>query len=151
MEIYENEISHLKSFIQLNEAWIARYFEIEQADIELSNNPYNIIEKGGFIYSLVNNDTVVGVCALFNEGNGIYELARMAVDENHQGKGYGKALINKCIEKAKELNAIKLYLISNTKLETAISLYKKYGFNTIKTGQHPIYKRANIVMQYEST
>ena len=151
MEIHENNKHHLNSFIQLNEAWITKHFQIEQSDIELSNNPYSIIEKGGYIFSLIDNNQVVGVCALFNEGNGIYELARMAVAENYQGKGFGKALINKSIEKAKELNASKLYLISNTKLETAIALYKKHGFKAIKLGQHPVYSRANIVMQYENT
>ena len=151
MEIHENNKNHLKSFIQLNEAWVTKYFEIEQSDIELSNNPYGVIENGGYIFSLTENNLVVGVCALFNEGQGTYELARMAVAETHQGKGYGKALIVKGIQKAKELNANKLYLISNTKLETAIALYRKYGFKTIKTGQHPVYSRANIVMQYENT
>jgi len=151
MEIHENNKNHLKSFIQLNEAWVTKHFEIEQSDIELSNNPYCVIENGGYIFSLTENNLVVGVCALFNEGKGTYELARMAVAETHQGKGYGKALIVKSIQKAKELNANKLFLISNTKLETAIALYRKYGFKTIKTGQHPVYSRANIVMQYENT
>jgi len=151
MEIHENNKNHLKSFIQLNEAWVTKYFEIEQSDIELSNNPYGVIENGGYIFSLTENNLVVGVCALFNEGKGTYELARMAVAETHQGKGYGKELIVKSIQKAKELNANMLYLISNTKLETAIALYRKYGFKTIKTGQHPVYSRANIVMQYENT
>lgn len=151
MEIHENNTNHLKEFIQLNEAWISKYFQIEQSDIELANNPSIIIDNGGYILSLVANNKVVGVCALFNDGQGVYELARMAVAENHQGKGYAKALINKSIKKAKELQANKLYLISNTKLKPAIALYKKYGFKTVRTGQHPVYSRANIEMQYENT
>ena len=151
MEIHENNTNHLKEFIQLNEAWISKYFQIEQSDIELANNPSIIIDNGGYILSLVANNKVVGVCALFNDGQGVYELARMAVAENHQGKGYAKALINKSIKKAKELQANKLYLISNTKLKPAIALYKKYGFKTVRTGQHPVYSMANIEMQYENT
>lgn len=151
MEIHENNKNHLNEFIQLNEAWIKKHFKIESSDIALSNNPSCIIENGGFIFSLVVNNSVVGVCALFHEGHDTYELARMAVTEEHQGKGYGKALINKCIEKAKELNAKKLYLISNTKLKPAISLYEKSGFKCKKLGQHPVYSRANIEMQYENT
>jgi len=150
MEIYENNRNHLNEFIQLNEEWISKYFQIEKSDIELANDPSIIINNGGYIFSLVENNNVVGVCALFNEGQGTYELARMAVTKNHQGKGYGKALITKCIEKAKELKARRLYLISNTKLKSAISLYEKCGFKCTKTGQHPVYSRANIEMQYEN-
>jgi hypothetical protein len=44
-------------------------------------------------------------------------------------------------------DAKKVYLVSNTKLASAIGLYKKYGFQTVSEGQHPIYSRANIVME----
>lgn len=146
MKIVENKKSHLKDFIKLNEEWIKKYFEIEQIDRDLAKNPYIIIEKGGYVFSIIDDDNVVGVCALMNNDGGIYELARMAVANQYQGKGYGSLLIEACLKKLKDINAKKVYLVSNTKLETAISLYKKYGFKIVSTGQHPIYKRANIEM-----
>lgn len=150
MEIYENNTGHLDAFIQLNEAWISKYFELETSDFELASNPSVIIENGGYIFSLVdNNHIVVGVCALFNKGNGAFELARMAVTESHQGKGYGKALVLRSIEKAKELGTKRLYLLSNTKLERAIALYEQCGFQRTKYGPHPVYSRVDIEMQYE--
>jgi len=117
------------------------HFALEEADKKLSENPSIIIDKNGYIFSLVVENKVVGVCALFNEGKGIFELARMAVLASHQGKGLGKALIKKCLLKARSINAKKVYLVSNTKLEAAMGLYKKYGFVTVQTGQHPIYSR----------
>ena len=93
----------------------------------------------------------MGVCALFNEGNGVFELARMAVSPSHQCKGYGKALLEACLNKSQAINAQKVYLVSNTKLESAIALYKKFGFVTIQTGQHPVYSRADIVMELINT
>lgn len=147
MKIVENEKKYLKDFIQLNKEWIQKYFEIEQIDIELAENPYRIIEEGGYIFSIIDDDKVIGVCALINNENGIYELARMAVSDQYQGKGYGSLLIETCLKKLKDINAKKVHLVSNTKLETAISLYQKYGFNTVSIGQHPIYKRANIEME----
>ncbi len=147
MEIVENKKNHLKDFIRLNEEWIQKYFEIEQIDKDLAENPYRIIKEGGYIFSIIDEDKVIGVCALINNDNGVYELARMAVANQHRGKGYGSLLIETCLNKLKNINAKKVCLVSNTKLETAIGLYKKFGFNTVRMGQHPIYKRANIEME----
>ena len=100
---------------------------------------------------MVTNNEVVGVCALFNEGNNVYELARMTVSPEHQRKGYGDKLLNACLSKAKEIQANKIYLVSNTKLEAAIALYKKHGFKTVSQKQHPIYSRANITMVHNAS
>jgi len=147
MYVAENKQEYLDDFIRLNEEWIASFFEIEDADRKLAANPNKVIDDGGYIFSLIFDEEVVGVCALFNEGNGVYELARMAVFSKHHGKGYGKKLMQECISKLKEIEAKKVYLISNTKLKIAISLYEKYGFQTVSKGQHPNYLRANIVME----
>ena len=151
MEIHENNKEHLNDFIKLNEEWISRYFSLEEADRKLADNPYKVIENNGYIFSLVEETQVVGVCALFNESNGVFELARMAVSPAHQGRGLGKALIETCISKAREIKAKKIYLVSNTQLQSAIKLYKNSGFVTIQTGQHPVYSRANIVMELKNT
>ena len=147
MDVLENNKELLPEFIQLNEEWISNYFELENVDRALASNPFQIIENGGYIFSLVLEGKVIGVCALFNEGNGTFELARMAVSPSFQGRGYGNILIEACVSKLKIVGAQKLYLVSNTKLESAIALYKKYGFITVSEGQHPVYSRANIVME----
>jgi len=151
LEIVENESKYLNDFIRLNEEWIISYFQLEDIDRKLAENPQKVIDDGGYIYSLVLNNEVVGVCALFNEGNNVYELARMAVSPKHQGKGYGEKLINVCLSKAKEIKASKVYLVSNTKLETAIALYTKHGFESVTKEQHPVYSRANITMVHNAS
>ncbi|MDH5256543.1 MAG: GNAT family N-acetyltransferase [Gammaproteobacteria bacterium] len=148
MEIFENNVSHLADFIRLNEDWISRYFEIEDVDRALAANPQKVIDEGGYIYSLQVEKNTVGVCALFNEKNGAFELARMAVSPEHHGKGYGDALMRTCFKKLDDIKATKVYLVSNTKLSAAISLYKKYGFVVTFEGKHPVYSRANICMEY---
>lgn len=151
MKIFENNKNHLLEFISLNEEWISKYFKLEDVDTELSKNPHVVIDDGGYIFSLVDGSEVIGVCALFCDGNDVFELARMAVSSSHQGKGYGKILIEACLTKLNEIGAKKVYVVSNTKLEPAISLYKKYGFVTKFEGVHPIYARANIVMEMNIT
>ena len=66
MEIAENCREHLKDFIRLNEEWITAYFEIEDIDRKLAANPQKVIDDGGYIFSLVLENKVIGVCALFN-------------------------------------------------------------------------------------
>jgi len=147
MNIIENSKEYLTDFIRLNEEWISQYFEIEETDKNLADNPFKIIEDGGYIFYLVSGNNVMGVCALFNDGGGVYELARMAVSPAFHGKGYGNRLIEHCLLKLKEIDAQRVYLVSNTKLGAAIGLYKKFGFQTVSEGPHPVYSRANIVME----
>jgi putative acetyltransferase len=147
IEIAENKEEFFSDFIHLNGEWISTYFEIEEVDRKLAANLKRVIEDGGYIFSLLANNEVVGVCALFYEGNGIYELARMAVAPNHHGIGHGKLLIQTCLSKLEEIKAKKVHLVSNTKLETAIALYRKFGFETTSQEQHPVYARANITME----
>ena len=62
------------------------------------------------------------------------------------GLGIGKLLVEHCLTIAKEKNIEKLILYSNTKLASAIHLYKKYGFTEIELEQG-LYERANIKME----
>ena len=147
MHIEFDNLSYCDQFIRLNEQWITEHFSIEDVDKRLAENPMQIVEGGGHIISLVESDRVVGVCALFKEGDDCFQLARMAVDPKDRGKGYGDILIKAAINRASSRGAKTIYLISNTVLTPAISLYRKHGFLTREEGQHPIYARANIIME----
>jgi ribosomal protein S18 acetylase RimI-like enzyme len=70
----------------------------------------------------------------------------MAVTVSSQGFGIGTLLLEHCLEFAKKQNISKLILYSNTQLETAIGLYRKYGFTEIEL-ENGLYERANIKMQ----
>ncbi len=53
------------------------------------------------------------------------------------------------LAKLSALGASKVYLVSNTALDPAISLYRKHGFRTVSEGAHPSYARANIHMELD--
>jgi ribosomal protein S18 acetylase RimI-like enzyme len=74
-------------------------------------------------------------------------LAKMAVTEKYQHAGIGKMLMDYCIEEAKNMNAKKLTLFSNTKLEAAIHVYRKYGFTEIPLPLEMHYVRSDIMME----
>ncbi|MCX7546148.1 GNAT family N-acetyltransferase [Marinicella gelatinilytica] len=147
MKLHINNSTHLAEFIHLNELWIIHYFELEPSDKELAQHPEKIMEEGGYVFSLTKSDKVVGVCALFNKGLNLYELARMTVHPDHRGEGLAHQLMSACFQQLKKIKAKKVYLISNTELKAAIKLYQQHGFITTHQGPHPDYQRADIVME----
>lgn len=137
-----------EDFVRLNEEWIEKYFVIEDTDRKYLHNPdESIVGGGGDIVFLLLGDRVVGTCALVPSGNGVFELAKMAVAIDVRGRGLGDALMKAVLGRARTLGAKKIFLLSNTCLLAAISLYKKYGFETVRLGPHPDYERADIEME----
>ena len=144
------EDKYAVDFKRLNLEWIEEYFRVEELDLKHLEHPReNIIEPGGEIYSVIEDGIVIGVCALLFHEEGVYELAKMAVEKESRGKGYGNLLMEAIIEGARAKNAEKIIILSNTQLKAAINLYKKYGFITTRLGQDPDYERGNIEMQLD--
>ncbi|NNC83354.1 MAG: GNAT family N-acetyltransferase [Flavobacteriales bacterium] len=142
---------YAKDFKDMNEAWITKFFTMEDADHRALDNPQSyIIDTGGDIIIGLYEDRVVGVCALIKMKEGPYdfELAKMAVDPSVQGIGLGYQLGLETIQRARDLGAKKIFLESNTKLEPAINLYRKLGFQEIP-GMNTPYCRCNITMDLE--
>ena len=147
------EIIHFKNeyathFYDLNIEWLQTFFYVEPYDNEVLSKPDKyIINKGGYIFFAKLNDKIVGTVALMPKGN-TFELTKMAVSPNHRGYKIGQQLMQYCIDFAKkELKLDHLILYSNTKLENAIYIYKKYGFTEIKVEENCPYERCNIKME----
>jgi GNAT superfamily N-acetyltransferase len=142
---------YAKSFYDLNHEWISAYFVMEDADIKSLSDPQGyILNKGGHILIALFNGEPVGTCALLNEGNGVFELAKMAVSPKMQGMKIGKMLGEAAIYRAKQAGAHQVYLVSNRRLETALNLYKRLGFTEVPMPPS-IYERANIKMELSLT
>jgi N-acetylglutamate synthase-like GNAT family acetyltransferase len=132
----------------LNYEWLEKYFEIEPNDIiQLSNPQEEILDKGGKIFFALDDDEVIGTASLLKVNEEEYELAKMAVTEKYQQAGIGKMLVEYCIDEAKKLEAKRITLFSNTKLEAAIHVYRKYGFVEIPLPEEMHYVRSDIRMQ----
>lgn len=149
VRIVEYQDQYQEAFKVLNEQWISTYFEIEEADSKALDNPKSyILDKGGKIFVALYNDQAVGVCALIkmNDPDYQYEMAKMAVSPDVQGKSIGWLLGQTIVAEAKKLGASKLYLESNTLLKPAINLYHKLGFKKV-VGRPTPYARCNIQME----
>lgn len=131
----------------LNYEWLEKYFRIEEGDrISLSNPKKEIIDKGGFIFYAKREGEIVGTASLLKKSGSVFELGKMAVSGKAQGHGIGTALLEHCIRFAEEQSIEKLILYSNTKLKSAIHLYKKYGFREVPL-EPGLYERADIKME----
>ena len=116
-------------FKQLNIEWLQQYFMVEPYDeYQLSHPGKEIIDKGGYIFLAKENEKIVGTVALMKETDRSFELTKMSVTKNSQGKGISKLLMDACITLAKEKKWDRLFLYSNTILVPAIQLYRQYGF-----------------------
>lgn len=93
---------------------------------------YSLFKKQGSVYYVVEMDgQIVG-------GSGVYptdalpagycELVKLYLTAQTRGKGIGKALIEKCIDTAKNFGYTHMYLETMPELRTAIGLYEKLGF-----------------------
>lgn len=134
------------AFKKLNEAWIKKYFELEEEDIKTLSDPNKIITDGGYIFVALMEKEAVGVCALRKVSAEVYEFSKMAVAENVQGLGIGRKLGEAAIEKGRAIHAKRIFLEGNTLLEASIHLYRKLGFKEVP-GHKSHYKRVNIVME----
>lgn len=137
-------------FVALNREWIERHFVIEPMDIQQLENPReSVLDPGGEIFFLLEDDKAIGTCAMVPHGPGCFELAKMAVAPSARGKGYGDLLMQAALDWARAQGADRVLLLSNTVLEPAIRLYEKHGFRVTRLGPHPDYQRCNIEMEIQ--
>ncbi|MGC1782474.1 MAG: GNAT family N-acetyltransferase [Acidobacteriaceae bacterium] len=139
-------------FRELNEAWIAAYFQIEAKDREVLNDPQTyILDRGGHIYFAVNAETdeALGCCALLAMEPGVFEVAKMTVSEKWRGHRIGRKLLRGTIDAARALGATRLYLETNHTLTNAIELYCSEGFQHFRPEdtQPSRYARADVFME----
>jgi N-acetylglutamate synthase-like GNAT family acetyltransferase len=145
--IIDYEDKYIKDFQRLNLEWLEKFNLTESHDLEILNHPReNVIDRGGFLFLLLQDNIVIGTAGLFKINDTEYELIKMSVATEHRGKKFGDMLLEKCISKAKELKASKMILFSNSNLQTAIHLYEKFGFKHVEITDAP-FETADIKME----
>lgn len=133
-------------FKKFNEAWIKKYFELEDIDRRLFSDPYtHIIKPGGEIFTALVDGVPGGVCALAisNNPDYDYELEKLAVTPEMQGYGLGRLLVKAVIDGARRKGGKTLYIETNTKCKAAVHLYEDAGFQKIPLEQ-TVFKRVDV-------
>ena len=142
-------------FARLNLAWLERWFTVEPIDREVLADPRrHILADGGrVLFALIGEGEAaraVGTVALRHEGDGVFELTKMAVEEGHRGMGIGRALMEAALRAFAQMQGRELFLESSRKLGPALALYESVGFRHYpapRPGTH--YARADVYMVWE--
>lgn len=148
IEIIPFKPEYSKKFKELNIAWLEKYFWVEPHDEEVLGNPEKyILSPGGNIFFVKEGEDIIGTVALMKIEEGVFELTKMAVTPRAQGKRIGQKLLEHTLEFARKKGWNTLIIYSNRKLENAIHIYKKYGFEEIPIGESNPYARGDIKMK----
>ncbi len=151
--LHEYDPKWKRDFARLNYEWIEEFFEIEEMDRKLLEEPERyILESGGrILFAESEKGEIIGTCALISREKGVFELAKMGVTREARGLGVGTVMMKKAIDLAKSIGACILELETNDKLEAAIHLYEKFGFCRMEQSPHgeSDFSRATVYMGLE--
>lgn len=111
------------------------YLEIQHYDDEKENPSLKYALPEGRLYLDVSDDGIARGCiALRKLSDGKGEVKRLYVRPEYRGNGIATALVERIIEDARNIGYKELYLDTLPALESAVRLYKSFGFE--ETGQY---------------
>ena len=142
-----------RAFHDINAEWIGTMFTLEPTDREVLENPRaRIMDTGGDIrFVAAEGLGIVGTCALQKTGEDRFELTKMGVLASARGRKAGAFLLHAMIDRAAELGAETLYLLTSKRCAAAIHLYEKAGFAhdaDIMRAYGARYARCDVAMRY---
>ncbi len=147
MRVVPYEPRFKNDFVEMNKAWIRDMFVLEAEDISFFNNFEEMLAQGGEIFfTLDDNDKVLACCLIGPMADGEWEIAKFA--STGEVKGAGTLCLQACIDYARAKGIEKILIVSNTKCEAGVHLYRKFGFNEIPVDKEKFpFERANIAFE----
>jgi putative acetyltransferase len=98
-------------------------------DKDITDIETHFLNRGGAFELLEDAEgNLLGTCGLYPLDAETIELRKMYFAKELRGKGFGKKLLERMIEKSRELGFRQIHLETHSALKEAIALYKKYGF-----------------------
>lgn len=100
-----------------------------------TDNLFALFAKDGSICWVAETEEgIAGCCGLYPTPNlpqGCVELVKFYLASSARGKGIGKALMQQCLQSARELGYTQIYIESLPQFSTAVGMYEKLGFEHI--------------------
>ena len=147
LEIVPYQDKYKSDFERLNREWIEEFFKMEDEDFHTLQHPESyVIAKSGEIFFALLDQEVIGTAAMIPTSDKVFELAKMAVRKDVQGRGVGKLLLERCISFAKERKALEIFLLTNDILKPALNLDLSTGFVLNHEYDDERYERGNTKM-----
>lgn len=144
------EAGDYEAFAALNRAWLVGNGLIEPADeVQLGDPDTHIFAPGGEVFMAVSEGRTVGCCAAIPHGNGVMEVAKLAVDPSVQGQGIGRRLVHTALRFAQEQRCTRAMLTSNSALVAALRLYESLGFERRPLPAKVPYETVDVYMELD--
>jgi putative acetyltransferase len=144
------QLADQPAFAALNRAWLMDYGLHEAADEPPLLDPIGeIIAPGGQIFVARHGGEVVGTCAVVPHGEGVMEIAKLAVAPAAQGAGLGRVLLEACVAYARRRGTRQLVLFSNSQLTAALKLYERLGFRRAPLPTDAPFLTADVYMELD--
>jgi DNA-binding MarR family transcriptional regulator/N-acetylglutamate synthase-like GNAT family acetyltransferase len=143
-------------FDAITREWVTAMFTLEANDIKIIENPKSmILDRGGeILFVEASGLGIVGTCALMPVDGASFELTKMGVRAAARGLKAGEFLLQRVLERARQMPIGELFLLTNTKCAAAVHLYEKAGFvhdADIMERYGKCYARCNVAMSYDLT
>ena len=140
------------AFAALNRAWLVGHGLIEPADEKQLRDPdTHIFGRGGEIFMARLGEATVGCCAAIPHGEGMIEVAKLAVDPSAQGHGIGRKLVHAALRFGQQCGCRTAMLTSSTKLTAALRLYESLGFAYREVPVDVPYQSVDVYMELDLT
>ncbi len=154
LRLVEYDDSLDAEFDAITREWVEDMFTLEEKDIEIIENPREmIIDRGGVILFVEASGLgIIGTCALMPVDGQAFELTKMGVRASARGLKAGDFLLQRTIERARQMPISSLFLLTNRKCAAAIHLYEKAGFihdADIMERCGKRYARCNVAMSFD--
>jgi amino-acid N-acetyltransferase len=79
-----------------------------------------------FVFLDPADGTIAGTCAMHICWERIAEIRSLAVVDDHQRAGIGSALVNACIQEARQLEVAQIFVLTY-----AVKFFRKFGFRKV--------------------
>ena len=106
-------------------------------------------KRGQRIWVVEVEGKVAGCIAIVCSGEGVAQLRWFLLTPEIRGRGLGKRLMEKAIEYSRSAGYRKIILWTFSELETAIALYRRWGFEKTEEKPHHIWGRDLVEQKYE--
>jgi putative acetyltransferase len=106
-------------------------------DADIADIEAHYTRRGG-VFEVIEDagGNLLGTIGLYPLDAETIELRKMYFDRKLRGRGVGKLMLERMIEKAEALGFKRIYLETAGILKEAVALYEKYGFQPTTEGIH---------------
>jgi GNAT superfamily N-acetyltransferase len=110
---------------------INRYFDEDAFETELDGLPGTYAPPRGSLLIAYRDGKPAGCVALRDLGDGLCEMKRMFVPQEHRGAGVGRDLAVRIVEEARSVGYRAMRLDTSFRQAEAMRLYERLGFRRI--------------------